>query len=166
MARIQESSRQQQTSAVHTQQLPNGVEAPRPLNATDGGPGNGNGNVGIGSRPRYPQGGKHHHYPHQGYNNHFNQGKNPKFTTSQPKQRVPNADEFPVLGGTITPPTRGSLTTSGPTAAQVLQAPPPSKRDSISTNGTGKEPSSSRGTTPEYPRSPVTPFKVRIRVLK
>lgn len=45
------------------------------------------------------------------------------------QQRVPGADEFPVLGGSITPPGRSpaALTFKGPTAAQVLQAPPPRK---------------------------------------
>ncbi|KAF7307133.1 Glycerol-3-phosphate dehydrogenase [NAD(+)] [Mycena indigotica] len=44
------------------------------------------------------------------------------------KQRVPNADEFPVLNGTTTPPLR--VNGNGPTAAQILQAPRP-----IRTNG-------------------------------
>ncbi|KAH9081555.1 hypothetical protein EDB83DRAFT_2512413 [Lactarius deliciosus] len=38
-------------------------------------------------------------------------------------KRVPNADEFPVLGGSSTPPqANGHGTHNGPTAAQVLQA--------------------------------------------
>lgn len=51
------------------------------------------------------------------------------------KQRVPNADEFPVLTGSITPPSRspghnGILPNgNGPTAAQVLQAPPPLRKE-------------------------------------
>ncbi|KAL4241632.1 hypothetical protein ABKN59_000806 [Abortiporus biennis] len=44
-------------------------------------------------------------------------------------QRVPSADEFPVLAGTSTPPLR-SPGVNGPTAAQVLQAPPPVRKDS------------------------------------
>jgi len=37
---------------------------------------------------------------------------------------VPNADEFPVLGGSSTPPqVNGHATHMGPTAAQVLQTP-------------------------------------------
>ncbi|PIL31708.1 transporter [Ganoderma sinense ZZ0214-1] len=54
-----------------------------------------------------------------------------KFGAPKP-QRVPNADEFPVLGGSV-PSSRASsngTTTprySGPTAAQVLQAPAPRK---------------------------------------
>ncbi|KAL4070766.1 hypothetical protein J3A83DRAFT_4372942 [Scleroderma citrinum] len=51
------------------------------------------------------------------------------------QQRVPNADEFPVLGGSASsrylvnggPAINGS---AGPTAAQVLQAPPPVRKDS------------------------------------
>ncbi|TFK92804.1 hypothetical protein K466DRAFT_594949 [Polyporus arcularius HHB13444] len=49
-------------------------------------------------------------------------------------QRVPNADEFPVLGGAV-PSSRASsngATTpgySGPTAAQVLQAPAPPRKE-------------------------------------
>lgn len=50
------------------------------------------------------------------------------------KQRVPNADDFPVLNGSLTPPSRspgsnGSLPNGHPTAAQVLSAPPPFRRD-------------------------------------
>jgi len=49
-----------------------------------------------------------------------------KFTA---KQRVPNADEFPVLGGS-TSSSRSSVNGSyGPTAAQVLQAPAPVRKD-------------------------------------
>ena len=48
----------------------------------------------------------------------------PKSTPAPQKQRVPNADEFPVLGGSSTPPqVNGYNTHTGPTAAQVLQAP-------------------------------------------
>jgi len=72
------------------------------------------------------------------------------------KQRVPNADEFPVLNGSTTPPSRspGSLNGAtvnghnGPTAAQVLQAPPPrrdSPRDSNTRSGSPvSEPADSR----------------------
>ncbi|KAH8119909.1 hypothetical protein DFH11DRAFT_1721811 [Phellopilus nigrolimitatus] len=50
----------------------------------------------------------------------------------QSQQRVPNAEDFPVLSGSITPPARspGAPPLNGPTAAQVLQAPPPVRRDS------------------------------------
>lgn len=51
-----------------------------------------------------------------------------KFT---PKQRVPNADEFPVLGGS-TNSSRSSVNGScGPTAAQVLQAPAPARKETV-----------------------------------
>ncbi|KAJ7293095.1 hypothetical protein C8J57DRAFT_15981 [Mycena rebaudengoi] len=67
------------------------------------------------------------------------------------KQRVPNADEFPVLMGSTTPPTRspgvnGSLPNgnghAGPTAAQILQAPRPVRSNSA-------QAITSRGVTPE-----------------
>jgi hypothetical protein len=95
-----------------------------------------------GGRPRFPQGTKPN-----GAN-----GVNGSRVDKKPaaKQRVPNADEFPVLAGSTTPPARspglnGSLTNGngqpGPTAAQVLQAPPPTRRDS--------KDSSTRGATPD-----------------
>ncbi|KAI0936709.1 hypothetical protein AcV5_004781 [Taiwanofungus camphoratus] len=79
--------------------------------------------------------------------NHLPNVSRPEKKFSPPKpQRVPNADEFPVLTST-TPPlrspgTHGPASTgySGPTAAQVLQAPPPARKDSQSIL---------RGTTPE-----------------
>jgi len=49
------------------------------------------------------------------------------------RQRVPNADDFPVLAGSLTPPSRrspGPHLPNGPTAAQVLQAPAPMRKDS------------------------------------
>lgn len=49
------------------------------------------------------------------------------------RQRVPNADDFPVLAGSVTPPSRrspGPHLPNGPTAAQVLQAPAPARKDS------------------------------------
>ncbi|KAH9960760.1 hypothetical protein BGW80DRAFT_1361572, partial [Lactifluus volemus] len=47
-----------------------------------------------------------------------------KTAPAPPKQRVPNADEFPVLGGSSTPPqVNGHATHTGPTAAQILQGP-------------------------------------------
>lgn len=65
-------------------------------------------------------------------------------------QRVPNADEFPVLAGSVTPPSRspganGTLHINGfngPTAAQVLQAPAPVRQNST-------RESSTRGTSPD-----------------
>jgi len=67
------------------------------------------------------------------------------------KQRVPNADEFPVLAGSTTPPARspgvnGSLPNgnghAAPTAAQILQAPRPVRSNS-------SQAVTSRGVTPE-----------------
>ncbi|EPQ61417.1 hypothetical protein GLOTRDRAFT_124253 [Gloeophyllum trabeum ATCC 11539] len=50
------------------------------------------------------------------------------------KQRLPSADEFPALAGATTPPKQspglnGHNGLNGPTAAQVLQAPPPARKD-------------------------------------
>ena len=41
-----------------------------------------------------------------------------------PSQRVPSADEFPVLGGSVTPPSRSpvAIPINGPTAAEILKA--------------------------------------------
>ncbi|KAK0455955.1 hypothetical protein EV421DRAFT_18217 [Armillaria borealis] len=97
----------------------------------------------AGSRPKYSQ----------GYKNGTNGFQNNKRVFQQIKQRLPSADDFPVLAGSTTPPVRspsnGSLSTgvAGPTAAQVLQAPAPVRRD-----GT-KE--ASRNVTPD----PVHPAK-------
>lgn len=59
------------------------------------------------------------------------------------QQRVPNADEFPVLGGSTTTSSRSSANGApvtnglpGPTAAQVLQAPPPFRKDATREAGT------------------------------
>ena len=74
----------------------------------------------IGSRSRYPQGKSQH----GGNNNSHPQNK-----ATPKQQRIPNPDEFPVLAGTITPPSRscgvwvngnGHV---GLTAAQILQTP-------------------------------------------
>ena len=73
----------------------------------------------IGIRPRYSQGGKNQHG-----GNINNSHPHKKIA---PKQlRIPNPDEFPVLAGTITPPSRPSGVwngQAGSTAAQILQAP-------------------------------------------
>lgn len=102
------------------------------------------------SRPKFQQGVKHHN---MGINNAHG---NKKFAPVK-QQRVPNADEFPVLAGSTTPPSRGSghhpngIGHSGPTAAQVLQAPPPARKES------SKE-SSTRSATPD-------PVLVKVRLL-
>ncbi|KAI9570401.1 hypothetical protein HD554DRAFT_2086024 [Boletus coccyginus] len=66
------------------------------------------------------------------------------------QQRVPNADEFPMLGGSTTTSSRSSVSgapatngLAGPTAAQVLQAPPPPSRKDVT-----KEPGT-RSVSPE-----------------
>ncbi|EJD52109.1 hypothetical protein AURDEDRAFT_134759 [Auricularia subglabra TFB-10046 SS5] len=74
-------------------------------------------------------------------NGHFNGNGRGAFNGARgtgvrrsPPQRVPVAEDFPVLSGTKTPPqqpnghTNGSLTPIGPTAAQVLRAPPPAQK--------------------------------------
>ncbi|KAI0673383.1 hypothetical protein C8Q78DRAFT_1067726 [Trametes maxima] len=85
--------------------------------------------------------------------NHFASGprQDRKFAPPKP-QRVPNADEFPVLGGSA-PSSRGASVNgsvtpgySGPTAAQVLQAPPPKKEVQVT-----------RGDTPEQGSPAPTP---------
>ncbi|KAH0590955.1 hypothetical protein H2248_001068 [Termitomyces sp. 'cryptogamus'] len=94
------------------------------------------------NRPRYHQGGKN------GYGQ--NGARAEKRLPPPPKQqRVPNADEFPVLAGTNTPPTRNtglnglSNGHTGPTAAQVLSAPAPFRKDAASKD------SSTRGSSPD-----------------
>jgi len=88
----------------------------------------------AGSRPKFHQGSKQPN----GLNGHKKAGS----FKPQPQQRVPRADEFPVLAGTITPPRVNGTGHNGPTAAQVLQAPPPVRKE-------GSKESSTRGTTPD-----------------
>ncbi|KAF8913057.1 hypothetical protein CPB84DRAFT_1760251 [Gymnopilus junonius] len=91
----------------------------------------------AGNRPKFQQGSKQSN----GANGH----KKAASFKPQPQQRVPRADEFPVLAGTITPPRVNGAILSGPTAAQVLQAPPPVRKE-------GSKESSPRGPTPELTR--------------
>ncbi|KAF8167704.1 hypothetical protein B0H34DRAFT_792399 [Crassisporium funariophilum] len=104
----------------------------------------------AGFRPKPQQGGPKHN--HAGVNGNGQPHK--RFSTVK-QQRVPNADEFPVLAGSTTPPNRapganGTLVNgngpSGPTAAQVLQAPAPDPKPE--TNGIAPESSTS---APEQP---------------
>jgi hypothetical protein len=142
MIRIQESQTQQ-----------NGVEVPsKPSSASgDSGPA-------ALTRPRFLPGGKHHHHhPHHGFNPHHNHytGKMQKSPVQATmKQRVPNADDFPVLARNTTPPSKSPSAVNGPTAAQILQAPAPTKKQ-VSSLINGKE-ASTRGTTPERSQSPIT----------
>ncbi|KAJ7446413.1 hypothetical protein B0H11DRAFT_2162297 [Mycena galericulata] len=85
----------------------------------------------------------------RGNKSNFNAQANKR--ASAVKQRVPNADEFPVLSGYTTPPARspgvnGSLPNgnghAGPTAAQILQAPRPTRSNS-------SQAITPRGVTPE-----------------
>ncbi|KAH9486558.1 hypothetical protein JR316_0000623 [Psilocybe cubensis] len=102
----------------------------------------------AGNRPKFHQGSKH---PNTGANNKkaaaVRQQQQQQQQQQQRQQRVPNADEFPVLGGSTTPtrvPGVNGIVNghSGPTAAQVLQAPPPTRKD-------GSKESSTRGATPD-----------------
>ncbi|KIK70811.1 hypothetical protein GYMLUDRAFT_295341 [Collybiopsis luxurians FD-317 M1] len=84
------------------------------------------------NRPRIPQGSK----------NGANASSNNKRLPPIKQQRVPNADEFPVLGNLASPPAKSVGVNgyfnnghTGPTAAQVLQAPAP-RKDSPMANGT------------------------------
>ncbi|KDR85400.1 hypothetical protein GALMADRAFT_357277 [Galerina marginata CBS 339.88] len=112
----------------------------------------------AGTRPRFHQGSKH---PNAGSNGHVNNNTKKAPPLRQPQQRVPNADEFPVLAGSVTPPNRMPGTNgfmsnghghNGPTAAQVLQAPARVRKD-------GSKESSTRGTSPDP--TPGNPSKVR-----
>jgi len=67
-----------------------------------------------------------------------------------------------VLAGTVTPPSRNCVTTNGPTAAQVLQAPPPVKKEGTAVVVNGNEPSNARLITPEHQRLSATSTKVCI----
>ncbi|PPQ71127.1 hypothetical protein CVT24_009863 [Panaeolus cyanescens] len=93
-----------------------------------------------GGHRKFPHPGKHH----SNVNGH-NQQHNKKGPHSKPTQRVPNADDFPVLAGTTTPPKILNGVSNGLTAAQVLQAPAPVRKES-------KEPST-RGASPDPARS-------------
>ncbi|KAI0814812.1 hypothetical protein BC629DRAFT_1435938 [Irpex lacteus] len=77
-------------------------------------------------------------------------------------QRVPSADEFPVLNGSSTPPLRspGSAASgwSGPTAAQVLKAPAPPKDESQpGTRGASPAPTNGRPSQPAKEESKPEP---------
>jgi hypothetical protein len=99
------------------------------------------------SRSHSTEPGNRGRFPHAPKNNHLaNVARADKKSAAAAvkQQRVPNADDFPVLAGSTTPPARSpghaSLTNGHPTAAQVLQAPAPNRKDS------GKELSTRTGT--------------------
>ncbi|KAF9527748.1 hypothetical protein CPB83DRAFT_869795 [Crepidotus variabilis] len=107
-----------------------------------------------GNRPKFYPNGKHHHHPSGPNGHHHANGAKKGGAPNkyyQP-QRVPSADDFPVLAGTVTPP-RVNGHANGMTAAQVLQAPPPTRKEATSS----KE-SSTRNTTPDPVRG--NPVKV------
>ncbi|KAI0688678.1 hypothetical protein BC835DRAFT_1408020 [Cytidiella melzeri] len=102
------------------------------------------------TRPRGPPGLK---------SNGFTNGHRPDRRQMAPKpQRVPSADDFPVLNGSSTPPLRSPGASSasgwsGPTAAQVLKAPAPTREESLP--GTrGASPANGR---PGQPQKEVKP---------
>lgn len=140
------------STAIHCQGLLTSTydqDASRPQNGAEGS--SRSHSTDPGGRPRFSQAIKNI--------NGVNGARGDKRVTA--KQRVPNADEFPVLAGSTTPPSRSSGPNGllangngyyGPTAAQVLQAPPPVRRDSA-------RESSTRGATPD-PVRPVQPAKV------
>lgn len=95
----------------------------------------GDNNPGPGGRAKFDRGPRNFH---GGITNGSHASKRPIVT----KQRVPDADEFPVLGGSITPPTRQS--NGAPTAAQVLLAPAPIKKETSQASTRGPSPDSSK----------------------
>lgn len=105
----------------------------------------------VASRPRYAQGGKNQQHSGNINNSHLH-----KRAAAPKQQRVPNPDDFPVLAGTITPPSRPSGLNgvwvngnghAGPTAAQILQAPPTVRKEG------NKEPNT-QDTIPGSTRNP------------
>jgi hypothetical protein len=103
---------------------------------------------GQGVRSKFDRGPRTHHGPNL---NGIHANKKPFV-----KQRVPNADDFPVLGGSTTPPARQP--NGAPTAAQVLQAPPPVKKEASQ--------ASTRGPSPDLPKVNGTIAKVRNRPMQ
>lgn len=97
----------------------------------------GDNNASHGGRAKFDRGSKNHH---GGSANGSHASKKMVVT----KQRVPDADEFPVLGGSVTPPSRqpNGMPNGAPTAAQVLQAPPPIKKETSQTSTRGPSPDS------------------------
>ncbi|KAI0348342.1 hypothetical protein BDW22DRAFT_78702 [Trametopsis cervina] len=96
------------------------------------------------SRPRGPSG-----YRANGFANEYRPNRRHIPLKSQ---RVPSADEFPVLNGSSTPPLRSPGASaangwSGPTAAQVLKAPAP-PRDESQPGTRGASPANGRPSPP------------------
>ncbi|THV07619.1 hypothetical protein K435DRAFT_815404 [Dendrothele bispora CBS 962.96] len=104
----------------------------------------------AGPRPRYPPGYKN------GASNGPANNKRPAFVKPQQQQRLPNAEDFPGLPGSTTPPAKAGLngyfangnSAVGPTAAQVLQAPAPYRS---AVNGTQTRTGSPESTTDQKP---------------
>ncbi|EAU92738.2 hypothetical protein CC1G_01783 [Coprinopsis cinerea okayama7 len=102
------------------------------------------------SKPKFPQGPKHQ--PNGLPNGNKRPGPAPR------PQRVPSADDFPVLPGSVTPPRVNGNNHSGPTAAQVLRAPAPVRSKPASEDGAaetrGPSPDAVRTRSPEATNEP------------
>lgn len=104
---------------------------------------------------------KHNHVPNGNGNHNGNHAKsNDKQQQQQQqritpaRQRIPNPDDFPVLAGSTTPPSRspGPHGRFGPTAAQVLQAPPPTtKKDLLRDHGSANGEANDHSNMPSSP---------------
>ncbi|KAG7098991.1 hypothetical protein E1B28_000877 [Marasmius oreades] len=102
-------------------------------------------NLSVRDAPRSPNGNDsnskpdnrpRHGFGHRNLLNNAAQQSNGK-RPLLPKQRLPNADDFPVLAGSTTPPSSKAINgffnhVNGPTAAQILQAPPPPTKSTSS----------------------------------
>ncbi|KAF5323437.1 hypothetical protein D9611_005720 [Ephemerocybe angulata] len=120
-------------------------DAPCPQNGT-------NGATEDSSRPQptdpVPRPPKFHQGPHKHHHHHPNGVNGKRFPGAAPirPQRVPSADDFPVLPGSVTPPKQNGAANghSGPTAAQILSAPAPARKENgkdSSTSGSVRGPS-------------------------
>lgn len=124
--------------AVAPQNVPNGV--PATVAGVDGS--NRSRSTDPAPRPRFQQG-----FKGNGNNQAVNGTREKRAAAAATRQRVPNPDEFPVLAGSTTPPMRSPPSLNGsisgaPTAAQVLLAPAPGRKE-------GEKDPSVRGTSPE-----------------
>ncbi|TEB38925.1 hypothetical protein FA13DRAFT_418288 [Coprinellus micaceus] len=128
-------------------------DAPRPQNGAAEGSSRSQ-STDPGNRPKF-QLGPHKHHHHQ---NGVNGKRVPGAATVRP-QRVPSADDFPVLPGSVTPPKRVNGV-NGPTAAQILSAPAPIKKENtastVSTSGSVRARSPEPVSSKEEPQVEVT----------
>jgi hypothetical protein len=128
---------------VSVQDVPaqaNGAPAAAPAHRaqpSEGGNNNGtanNANSHNGHGPRYGSGGfRPHNHSHGRFDK---RASGPAPAPPPVKQRLPSADDFPVLSGSTTPPLRSpgvNGVSNGPTAAQILSAPAPRREASTRT---------------------------------